>query len=108
VISPYARKGAVGHVHYSFGSIMKTFWNVLGIPYLNQYDFGATDLADLFTDTPDFTPYDALAPDLRIFDPQRALDPLDADFNWKALAESPRIDDVAEMQRMAAEADRRR
>ncbi|MGD8278003.1 MAG: hypothetical protein PVH00_08250 [Gemmatimonadota bacterium] len=108
VISPYARKGAVGHVHYSFGSIMKTFWNVLGVPYLNQYDFGATDLADLFTDTPDLTPYDALPSDLRIFDPQRALDPLDVDFNWQALSESPRLDDVAEMQRMAAEADRRR
>ncbi len=108
VISPYARKGVAGHVHYSFGSVMKTIWNVLGVPYLNQYDFGATDLADLFTDTPDFTPYDALPPDLRIFDPQRALDPLDVNFNWKALAESPRLDDVAEMQRMAAEADGRR
>ena len=53
VVSPWAKRGYVGKVHYSFGSIFKTFWNVLGLPYLNQYDAGATDLADLFADHPD-------------------------------------------------------
>jgi hypothetical protein len=106
-------QGGVDHVdahrrHYSFGSIMKTFWHVLGIPYLNQYDAGATDLADFFADAPDFTPYNALAPDVRVFDPEKALDPLDENFNWEALAESPMMDDVEVMQAWAAKADAQR
>ena len=75
VISPYAKKDYVSKVHYSFGSIFKTFWNLLGLPYLNQYDAAATDLSDMFSDTPDFTPYTALPPDLRIFDPDKAPRP---------------------------------
>lgn len=97
VISPYAKKDYVSKVHYSFGSIFKTFWNLLGLPYLNQYDAAATDLSDMFSDTPDFTPYIALPPDLRIFDPDKALSPIDEDFDWNSLAESPILDDPEEM-----------
>jgi YVTN family beta-propeller protein len=98
VISPYAKRGYVSHYHTSFGSITKTFWNVLGLPYLNQYDAGAADLADMFSDDPDFTPYTARPADRRIFDPQAALDPLDEKFNWKSLAESPKLDDPETIQ----------
>ncbi|MFZ4523173.1 MAG: bifunctional YncE family protein/alkaline phosphatase family protein [Bacteroidales bacterium] len=97
VISPYAKRDYVSHVHYSFGSLFKTFWNILGLPYLNQYDAGATDLSDMFTATPDFSPYLALPCDLRIFDPQKALTPLDEKFDWKALSTSPDIDNPSEM-----------
>jgi YVTN family beta-propeller protein len=99
VISPYARKNYVSKVHYSFGSIFKTFWDILGLPYLNQYDAGATDLADMFTGIPDFTPYVALPPDTRIFDPRKALSPLDEKFDWNSLKESPILDDPKEMVR---------
>ena len=92
-ISPWTKNGRVSHVHASFGSIIKTAWHILGVPYLNQYDRGAADLADMFSDRPDFTPYSALPADPRIFDPQKALDPLDEKFNWKALQESPILDD---------------
>lgn len=92
IISPYAKRNFNSHQHYSFGSIFKTFWNVLGIPYLNQYDAGATDFADCFTATPDYTPYKALSVDPRIFDPQKALDPFDENFEWKALEQSPTLD----------------
>ena len=34
VVFPYAKKSYIGHVQYSFGSIMKTFWHILGIPNL--------------------------------------------------------------------------
>ena len=98
VISPYAKRNYVSHMHYSFGSIFKTFWNVLGLPYLNQYDAAANDFADLFTGIPDFRPYDAAPVDLRIFDPGKALTPLDEKFDWKAIKESPLIDDVDDMQ----------
>lgn len=99
VISPYAKRNYVGHQHYSFGSIFKTFWNILGAPYLNQYDATATDLADLFTREPDLTPYQALPVDVRVFDPQKALDPFDEHFDWKAVAESPKLDNVEDFLR---------
>ena len=73
-ISPYARHG-VAHMHTSMASIMKTFDLILGLPYLNQYDAAATDLSDMFVDTPDFTPFEALPSDTRIFDPARIHEP---------------------------------
>lgn len=99
VISPYSKKNYSSHVHYSFGSIFKTFWNVLGIPHLNQYDFGTTDLGDCFQDEPDFTPYNAVPADARIFDAARALTPLDEKFDWKAVTESPGLDVPDDMKR---------
>lgn len=103
VISPYAKRGHVSHVHSSFGSIIKTFWHILGLPYLNQYDAGAEDLADLFSEEPDFLPYHALPADPRLFDPQKALDPLDEKFNWKSLADSPKLDDPETIQKWMRE-----
>lgn len=97
VVSPWVKRNFVSKVHYSFGSIFKTFWNILGLPYLNQYDAGATDLSDMFSGAPDFTPYTALPPDTRIFDPQKALNPLDEKFDWNYLKESPRLDDPDDM-----------
>jgi len=81
VISPYAKKGHVSHVHTSFGSLMKTMWNVLGVPYLNQNDASVADMADCFMDSPDPTPYVALPVDTDIFDPEKAMTPLDENFD---------------------------
>ena len=74
VISPYARRG-VSHVHTSVASILKTFDLIFGLPQLNQYDAAATDLSDMFTDRPDFTPFEALPSDTRIFDPAKVHEP---------------------------------
>jgi len=38
-----------------------------------------------------------LPADIRIFDPQKALSPLDEKFDWKSLGESPVLDDPKEM-----------
>jgi DNA-binding beta-propeller fold protein YncE len=105
VCSPYAKKDFVSHQHYSFGSIFKTFWNILGTPYLNQYDAGASDLSDMFTAEADFTPYDAVMVDTRAFDPQKALDPFDENFDWEAVIESPDLDDPEDFQKAADERD---
>lgn len=105
VISPWVKRNYVGHVHYSFGSMFKTFWNILGIPCLNQYDASATDLSDLFTDKPDFTPYNAVPSDVRLFDPQKALDPFDEKFDWKAVLQSEELDRTETMQKRRAEED---
>ena len=105
LVSPWVKENYVSHGHYSFGSIFKTFWNILGIPYLNQYDAGASDLADFFSDTVNFRSYSALPADPRVFEPQKALDPFDEKFDWKALDESPVMDNKSDMIRESKEKD---
>ncbi len=56
-ISPWVKHQYLSKNHYSLASIFKTLNLILGIPPLNQYDAGATDLRDMFTSAPDFTPY---------------------------------------------------
>jgi len=105
LISPWVKRNYVSHVHYSFGSLFKSYWNILGMPYLNQYDAGANDLSDFFTSKPDYKPYNALSVDKRMFDPQKALDPIDETFDWKALGNSPEMDNVEDMMRESKEQD---
>jgi len=105
VISPWVKRDYVSHVHFSFGSIFKTFWHIMNLPYLNQYDAGASDLGDFFADEPDYTPYNAVEVDKRIFDPQKAMDPMDEDFNWKAVKQSPVMDNVEDMIKDSKERD---
>lgn len=57
-ISPWVKREHVSKTHLSLASIFKTVHAIFGLPALNQYDAAATDLRDLFTPTPDFTPYD--------------------------------------------------
>jgi YVTN family beta-propeller protein len=105
LISPYVKRDYVSKVHYSFGSIFKTFWNILGLPYLNQYDASANDLSDFFTDIPNYQPYSAIEVNKQMFDPQKALDPFDEKFDWKALEESPQIDNPVDMFKESKEQD---
>ncbi len=106
VISPFTKKNYIGKSHYSFGSIFKTFWHILGIPYLNQYDAGATTMHDLFTDKPDFTPFNALPADKQIFEPAKALTPIDEKFDWKAFAQSEELDRTETMQKRRDDDDK--
>jgi len=55
--------------------------------------------------TPNFTPYKAVEVDPRIFKPQEALDPFDENFDWKALEESPMMDNKEDMIRESKEKD---
>jgi hypothetical protein len=59
VISPYAKRGFVGHRHLSTVSVLKTEEELLGLPPLSLGDLLATDMSDFFTDRPNFTPYTA-------------------------------------------------
>jgi DNA-binding beta-propeller fold protein YncE len=104
VISPYASRGRVSHVHTSIASILKTFDLIFGLPYLNQYDAASTDLADFFTDKPDFTPYDALPSDTRIFDPTKVREP---GLELKARPGAP-LDDPATIRREMQEDEKER
>lgn len=83
---PYIKRTYVSHVHSSFPGLLKTIFRLLGVPPLNLYDATASELADCFTTSPDFTPYQALPVDPRLFDPATAREPLDPQ-------PSPRMDD---------------
>ena len=77
VAGPYAKKNYVSHANASFPGLLKTIFQLLGAPPLNLYDAAATSLGDCFTSTPDFTPYQALPVDSRLFDPAKVREPLD-------------------------------
>jgi YVTN family beta-propeller protein len=102
VISPYARRG-VSHVHTSMESILKTFFLIFGLPPLNQYDAAATDLSDMFTEQPDFTPYTALPSDTRIFDPAKVREP-GLEMHAGPRRRSEPLDDPATIRRRMREA----
>jgi YVTN family beta-propeller protein len=72
VISPYVKRGYVGHGSISMASVQKTIYELLGIGPLNLEDALSADLSDMFTMVPDLEPYQQVPSDIRIFDPQRA------------------------------------
>lgn len=57
--SPYAKRGAVVSTQYNTTSILRTIEQILGLPPMNQFDASATPMFDCFTETPDYTPYEA-------------------------------------------------
>src|SRR5919205_753532 len=70
---PYVKRGYVSHRHANFGSILKVIYNILNVPYVNQYDVTASLLDDFFTHTPDYRPYNFVYPDKRVFDPDATM-----------------------------------
>ncbi|WP_460958603.1 bifunctional YncE family protein/alkaline phosphatase family protein [Spirosoma litoris] len=95
---PYVKRGYVSHTHANFGSILKVMYNILGVPYVNQYDQTASLLQDFFTDKPDFRPYNAVLPDGRVFDPQTAMKPYKKPFDWRKIEKGPEMDDRADQR----------
>jgi len=65
---PYVKRNYLSHTNSSFPGLLKTIFELLHMPPLNLMDASAAGLYDLFTNEPDFTPYDPLVPDLRVFD----------------------------------------
>lgn len=91
-LGPYVKQNYVSRVNASMPSLLKTTFRLLGIPPLNLYDAAAQDLSDVFTATPDFTPYTVLPANAQIFDPTKAKEPLDA-------APGPMMDDPSFLRR---------
>ncbi|MBX3246528.1 MAG: hypothetical protein KF901_05035 [Myxococcales bacterium] len=61
VISPWVKRGYVSSVHYNESSIFRTIQLIFGVDEpLNAYWANASPMYDLFTSTPDFTPYEAI------------------------------------------------
>ncbi|MBI5533045.1 MAG: beta-propeller fold lactonase family protein [Deltaproteobacteria bacterium] len=55
--SPWVRRGYVSHGHYDPASLHKLFSHILGLPYNNDMVANAAVPFDLFTSTPDYTPF---------------------------------------------------
>lgn len=90
---PYVKKGYTSHTHANFGSILKTIYNILGVPYVNQYDATASLLQDFFTDKPDFTPYTMVLPSPSVFDPQLSMKKYDRTIDWRKIMKKTEMDD---------------
>jgi hypothetical protein len=95
---PYVKQGYVSHRHGNFGAILKMIYNVLDVPYVNQYDATATLLDDFFTPTPNFDTYQAVPNDERVFQPQKAMRNYGRDFNWRAVKMGMKMDDPKEQR----------
>lgn len=98
VISPWAKRGYVSRRHADISSIHHGVFDLLGVPPLSLYDALASDLSDFWTDTPDFTPYSVLGIDPRLFDPDKAKDPLDPEYR-NVRASAP-LDDPAQVEQL--------
>ena len=90
---PYVKRGYVSHTHANFGSILKTIYNLLGVPYVNQFDATASLLQDFFTPKPDYTPYTMELHDARIFDAEKAMKKYNKTIDWKQIEKGPDMDD---------------
>ncbi len=60
VTSPYTKRHAVVSTQYNQTSLLRTMELMLGLPPMNQMDATATPMFDCFTNTPDFTAFDAV------------------------------------------------
>lgn len=90
---PYVKRNHVSHTHANFGSILKMIYNILGVPYVNQYDVTASHLGDFFTSKPNYKPYTMEMPDKRVFDPSVAMKKYNRDLDWRKIKQGPDMDD---------------
>ena len=58
IVSPWVKRGYVSKTHFDVPSIHKMFAHIFGKPYPNTLIAHAGLPLDLFTSTPDYTPYD--------------------------------------------------
>jgi len=89
---PYVKRGYVSHNHANFGSILKSIYNILNVPYVNQFDATASLLQDFFTSKPDFTPYTLEMNDPRVFDTDKAMKKYHKTIDWRKIEQGPPLD----------------
>ena len=89
---PYVKRGYVSHTHANFGSILKTIYNILNVPYVNQFDVTASLLEDFFTPVPDYSPYTMELNDARIFDAEKAMKKYNKTIDWRKIEQGPPLD----------------
>jgi hypothetical protein len=57
ILSPWVKRGYVSHTHFDVPSLHKMFAHIFGKPYPNTQIAHAALPLDMFTSTPDYTPY---------------------------------------------------
>lgn len=62
LISPYSRRNVTISTNYNTVNMLRTIEDLLAVNHLNFADSDAAPMADVFTRTPDFTPYNAIVP----------------------------------------------
>lgn len=95
---PYVKKGHISKTHANFGAILKTIYNISGVPYVNQYDVTSSLLQDFFTDQPDYTPYTLEMHDTRIFDVNKAMKKYKTTIDWNKILKGPEMDKLEDMR----------
>jgi hypothetical protein len=95
---PYVKKNYVSQTHANFGSILKVMYNILGVPYVNQYDITASLLTDFFTNKPDYTPYYFEFPSQEVFDWDKAMKKYKQPIDWRKIKQGPKMDNEAEQR----------
>jgi len=105
-IGPWVKRGQVSHRHTTIVSMHRTLYQIFGLPALNMFDALANDFSDCFTTQPDFRPYQCLAVDPRIFDPEKAKDPKDPDYGKARQLPSFPLDDPEEMEKVLRRGER--
>jgi hypothetical protein len=97
---PWIKQGCVSHTHANFGAVLKTMYRILDLPPVNQFDAAANLLSDFFTEgAPDFTPYEALPVDPRVFDPTVAMKKFGQHFDWREIKGGEPMDDEDDQRR---------
>ena len=96
---PYVKKKYISTKHANFGSILRVIYTLLDIPPVNHYDQTASILDDFFTDVPDFTPYEFVFPDKRIFDPDKTMIKYNRTIDWRKIKKTVEMDDVEDQRK---------
>jgi YVTN family beta-propeller protein len=60
VISPYAKRNIVDSTYYTHIDMVRTIEQILGLPPMNQMDWAARPMNEVFTNRADLTPYNVL------------------------------------------------
>jgi YVTN family beta-propeller protein len=84
VASPYAARKKVVSQFYNQSSVLHTICRIFGIPPMNQQVALAPLMAEAFTSTPDFTPYEARDPQTDRMALNPPLEALSGEDRWWA------------------------
>ena len=96
---PYVKRNYTSNTHANFGSILKVIYNILDIPYVNQYDATASLLDDFFTDKPNYQPYSLVFPSKEIFNSTNAMKRYNRDIDWRKVLKGLDMDDEDEIRK---------
>jgi DNA-binding beta-propeller fold protein YncE len=89
VISAYTKRNVVVHKPYNTLNMLRTIEDLLGLHHLGMNDANSDPMSDVFTTTPDFTPYKPVLPEI-LCDPP--VDPeLIPECGNKSIARTPAV-----------------